>query len=175
MSRADLQSQNWKRPQNGAALCVELFAYLAAATDFLDDRAAMVALLDDDRAATADINTDAMMSMPITVTIAVATDADVNAGAVTAPTDPRAFKFAASNCHAAAAAFTASSPTTFASVTIAALAGLGLRTFARLTGRSLGGCAPGRSLRFDFGILGKSRASAEQKPNRGEAKQGFLH
>jgi hypothetical protein len=152
-----------------------VFAYLAAATDFLDDRAAMVALLDDDRAATADVNTDAMMSMPMSVTITVATDADVNAGAVTAPTDPRAFTLAASNCHAAATAFTASLPTTFAPVTIAALAGLGPRTLARLTRLSLGGCAPGRSLRFGFGILRKSRASAEQKPNRGEAKQGFLH
>jgi hypothetical protein len=101
-----------------------------AATDFLDDCATVVTLLDDDSAATTNVHTHAMMPMAMAVAVAITTDTDVNARAVATPTNPRAFTLPATHSNATAPAFTAP----FAPITIAALAALGTGPFARLSG-----------------------------------------
>jgi hypothetical protein len=152
-----------------------------AATDFLDDCATVVTLLDDDSAATTNVHTHAMMPMAMAVAVAITTDTDVNARAVATPPNPRAFTLPAAHGNAATPAF----PAPFAPITIAALTALGTGPFARLPGlrgltRRRTALSPGRGgasrrLSFCFGVLGEGSACAEQQAYSSKTEYGLFH
>ena len=142
-----------------------------ATADALDDTVTVMPALQDERAATADVNTETVMVAAIAVAIAISTDADIDAAALA--TLPHAHPVSIASTLAALTSPLAPIPlAALASAPVATFAALGTGQFSTRCGPRLGAAlssrpslsccrsAPCGDLSLGIGILRESRTCA---------------